>query len=99
MSTLTFQLTEVQADRLAAAAREVGVPVEELLRKLTDEFLERKNSFDDAAKYVLKKNAELYRRLAVTHQRSSLDKLLARITDENKHAETETGPVVGQEVW
>ena len=64
MSSLTFQLPEEKADRLTAAAREIGVPVEELLRKMTDEFLDRKNSFEAAAEYVLQKNAELYRRLA-----------------------------------
>ena len=64
MNTFTFQLPEEKADRLVAAAREVGVPVEVLLQRMTQDFLERKNSFEDAAQYVLKKNAELYRRLA-----------------------------------
>lgn len=64
MSSLPFQLPLEKADRLAAAARDIGVPVEELLRKMTDEFLDRKNSFEAAAQYVLKKNAELYQRLA-----------------------------------
>jgi hypothetical protein len=64
MSTVTFQIEEDKAERLAEAARARGVAVEELLRQLTDDFLARKESFASAAKYVLEKNAELYRRLA-----------------------------------
>jgi hypothetical protein len=64
MSTLTFQLSQEKADRLAAAALEIGVPVEELLEKMTDDYLDRKSSFESAAQYVLQKNAELYSRLA-----------------------------------
>ena len=55
MSSLTFSVAQDKADRLAAAAREVGVPAEELLRKMTDEFLDRKSSFESAAQYVLQK--------------------------------------------
>ena len=64
MSTLTFQVPEDKAARLADAAREMGVRVEDLLQRITDDFLARKNSFEAAARYVLQKNAELYRRLA-----------------------------------
>ncbi len=64
MSTLTFQLEEAKAGQLAEVARERGVQVEELLRRITEEFLSRKNGFEAATKYVLQKNAELYRRLA-----------------------------------
>lgn len=64
MSSLTFQLPEEKADRLATAAKELGVPIEDLLRRITDDFLNRNESFEAAAKYVLRKNAELYRRLA-----------------------------------
>jgi len=64
MSSLTFQLPEEKADRLAAVAQEIGVPVEELLRQMTEEFLDRKYAFESATRYVLHKNAELYRRLA-----------------------------------
>ena len=41
MSTLTFVVPEEKAGRLAEAAREMGVPVEELLQKITDDFLAR----------------------------------------------------------
>jgi hypothetical protein len=64
MSTLTFQIEEQKAGKLAEAARERGVDVEELLRRITEDFLSRKEGFEAAAKYVLQKNAELYRRLA-----------------------------------
>jgi len=64
MSTVTFQVEDEKAGQLAEAARQRGVAVEELLRQITDDFLARKESFESAAKYVLAKNAELYRRLA-----------------------------------
>lgn len=64
MVTLTFEVPEEQAERLEAAARKDGVPLDELLRKLMDEHLDKKESFSAIKEYVLKKNAELYRRLA-----------------------------------
>ena len=64
MSTVTFQVEDEKAGQLATAARDRGVAVEELLRQITDDFLARKEGFEAAAKYVLAKNAELYRRLA-----------------------------------
>lgn len=64
MSTITFQIEEQEASQLADAAREQGVQVEELLRQITKDYLARKQGFETAAKYVLQKNAELYRRLA-----------------------------------
>jgi hypothetical protein len=64
MSTLTFTGSDEKANQLAEAARERGLGVEELLRQLADDFLARKEAFEGAAKYVLQKNAELYRRLA-----------------------------------
>ena len=64
MSTVTFSVSDEKAARLMEAARERGVAVEELLRQITDEFLNHKCSFSGAANYVLQKNAELYRRLA-----------------------------------
>jgi|HubBroStandDraft_5_1064220.scaffolds.fasta_scaffold381482_3 hypothetical protein len=64
MSTLTFSLPEDKAEQLALSAQELGVAVEELLRKITDDYLTRKKEFLLASEYVLQKNAELYRRLA-----------------------------------
>ena len=64
MSTVTFQVEDEKAGKLADAARERGVDVEELLRQITDDFLARKQDFQAAASFVLTKNAELYRLLA-----------------------------------
>lgn len=64
MSALTFELEEPKAQKLAEEARKRGLEVEELLRQITDDFLSRKDSFEAAAEYVLKKNMELHRRLA-----------------------------------
>lgn len=64
MSTLTFQIEESKAGQLADAARKRGLEIGELLQQITDDFLSRKEGFEAAAKYVLEKNAELYRRLA-----------------------------------
>jgi hypothetical protein len=64
MSTLTFEVPTEQAEALSREADRRGVRVEDLLRELTDHFLSRAEAFDAAARYVLDKNAELYRRLA-----------------------------------
>ena len=63
MSTSTFEVPDEQAERLEAVARKSGLPLDELLRRLTDEYLDRNESFEVIKQYVLKKNAELYRRL------------------------------------
>jgi hypothetical protein len=50
---------------LTDLADEAGVQPEEFLRASVEEWLSRPQaSFSEAASYVLKKNAELYRRLA-----------------------------------
>jgi antitoxin FitA len=64
MSTLTFQIDEATAEQLTEAARERGLRVDELLRQIAADFIARKDGFESAARYVLNKNAELYRRLA-----------------------------------
>jgi hypothetical protein len=61
---LTFQIDEAKAGKLAEAARKRGIEVEELLSRIAADFLSRDEGFEAAAEYVLKKNAELYRRLA-----------------------------------
>lgn len=63
MTTLTFQLEDHKAVQLAVAAHKLGLTVGGLLRRLVDDFLSRREG-DEAAMYVLTKNAELYRRLA-----------------------------------
>jgi len=64
MSTLTFEVPDELAERLEAAARTDGLALDDLLRRLTAEYLDRKATFAAAKEYVLAKNAELYRRLA-----------------------------------
>ena len=64
MSTLTFEVPEEHAEKLEAAARTDGLALDDLLRRLTAEYLDRKDTFTAAKDYVLAKNAELYRRLA-----------------------------------
>ncbi len=64
MSTFTLQLPDEQAAKLSEVAQNEGVEVAELLRRIADEYLERRAAFDTAAGYVLRKNKELYRRLA-----------------------------------
>ncbi len=65
MTTLNVPISDDQATRLQALADRVGLSVEELLRGRIDQFLDRTESeFDSAADYVLRKNAELYKRLA-----------------------------------
>jgi predicted transcriptional regulator len=65
MTTITIALPEEQARKLEELAQEAGVTPEALLRAGVEEWLARPRSdFAEAAAYVLKKNAELYRRLA-----------------------------------
>lgn len=65
MDLFTVTLTEDQARRLRELAREAGVTPESLLRAGVEEWLNRAGGdFSEAAAYVLRKNRELYRRLA-----------------------------------
>jgi hypothetical protein len=66
MSTVTFQIDDVKAKRLAEAAREMGVPVEELLQRITDDFLAKPRAvvFQSTLAESMRENAELLRRLA-----------------------------------
>ena len=68
MSTVTFQMDDAKAGRLAEAARERGLHVEELLRQITDDFLARPPAVDVAFKQALavsvSENEDLLRRLA-----------------------------------
>ncbi len=66
-SETTFHLavSAESARRLTELAGEAGVQPEELLRASVEEWLSRpRTDFAGAASYVLKKNADLYRRLA-----------------------------------
>ena len=65
MATITINLPEEPLRRLQEMAREANVTPEEFLRASVEEWLRRPGEdFTRAAAYVLRKNAELYRRLA-----------------------------------
>ncbi len=65
MTTYTIALPDEKARRLQEIAIAAGITPEELLRAGVEEWLARPgNDFAEAAAYVLKKNDELYRRLA-----------------------------------
>ena len=65
MTTVTIALPDEPMRRLKELAEEAGVAPEELLRASVEQWLAKpKEDFAKAAAYVLKKNAELYRRLA-----------------------------------
>jgi len=65
MKTLEVQLSEQTASRLEEAAERLSVSPEELLLLSVEEKLAKLDAeFRDSSDYVLKKNAELYRRLA-----------------------------------
>jgi predicted transcriptional regulator len=64
MSTLTIRIPESAKDRLQEAAAKLGVSVEEMVQKSIEDYLDRKLRINMATDYVLKKNEELYRRLA-----------------------------------
>lgn len=65
MTTITIPLSDERLERLKALAHQAGVSPEELARAGLEEWLGRsRQDFPQAARYVLEKNAELYRRLA-----------------------------------
>lgn len=64
MPTVSVDLEDAQFLALSEQARVRGVSVDELVRENIDEFLQRQTAFQNAAQKVLKKNVELYQRLA-----------------------------------
>ncbi|NWG14910.1 MAG: DNA-binding protein [Acidobacteria bacterium] len=65
MTTITIALPDDRLAQLKILANKLGVAPEELVRISLEELLTRpEESFRQTAEYVLKKNAELYRRLA-----------------------------------
>ena len=65
MSAITINLSEERMQRLREIASRLGVSPEDLARMSVEELLARPNEkFEEAARHVLEKNAELYRRLA-----------------------------------
>ena len=65
MTTITINLSEDQLAELEKMAARLGVSLEELVRVSIEALLTRPElAFEEAADYVLQKNAELYQRLA-----------------------------------
>ncbi len=65
MTTITIALPDDRLQKLRETAAELNVSPEELVRVSIEELLTRpEEAFQRAADYVLKKNADLYRRLA-----------------------------------
>lgn len=65
MTMLSIPLSDDQLARLGVLAEEAGLSPEEFVRQRLDALLTRpEDEFERAARRVLEKNAELYRRLA-----------------------------------
>jgi antitoxin FitA len=65
MTTITITLPDERARQLKETATQLNVSPEELVRLSIEDLLTRPGeAYDRAAEYVLKKNAELYKRLA-----------------------------------
>ena len=63
--TLTLELDEQQVQRLQDIARRLNVSVSDLAKAAINDLIARPESdFENAATRILKKNAELYKRLA-----------------------------------
>jgi hypothetical protein len=65
MTAITVPLSEERLDQLRQLAQRAGVSPEELARAGLEDWLRQpREDFAQAARHVLQKNAELYRRLA-----------------------------------
>jgi hypothetical protein len=65
MTTVTISLSDENSQRLREAASRAGVSPEELASARLEAWLKQSESdFAEAARLVLEKNKELYRRLA-----------------------------------
>jgi antitoxin FitA len=65
MNTLTITLAEDRLARLQELAARFNVKTEDLVRVGIEDFLRQPDEkFQQAADYILKKNSDLYRRLA-----------------------------------
>jgi predicted transcriptional regulator len=63
--TYTISLSEKQSQQLREIADQYHIAPEELVRASIEDLLNRpQDDFQTALEYVLKKNAELYKRLA-----------------------------------
>jgi predicted DNA-binding protein len=64
VKTLEIEVPDEIALRIEAAANQLGVSVNQLLRSIIEDKLQQDWQFARAAQRVLEKNAELYRRLS-----------------------------------
>ncbi|MEH2382626.1 MAG: DNA-binding protein [Nostoc sp.] len=65
MNTITIKIPDERLLKLQETASNLGVSIEELVLMGIEEVLNKPNaSFKGAMDYVLKKNTELYKRLA-----------------------------------
>jgi len=65
MTKIVIELPKEQAERLTALAKSLNTTVEDLaMAKLCAMVEKPEEEFQQALRYVLKKNAELYQRLA-----------------------------------
>jgi hypothetical protein len=64
MSNITISLPEDRMSKLKEVAAGLGTTPEELVRASVEDLLGRPEEFRRAVDFVLKKNEELYRRLA-----------------------------------
>ncbi|MBW4502171.1 MAG: DNA-binding protein [Scytonema hyalinum WJT4-NPBG1] len=65
MNTITIHIPDDRLVKLQATASRLGVSIEELVLMGIEQLVKQPEaSFQDAMGYVLKKNAELYKRLA-----------------------------------
>ena len=65
MTTMTLQIDDAKAGALREKAQRVGLEAEQLLAASIDDLIGKPDTdFDEAARRVLLKNRELYRRLA-----------------------------------
>ena len=63
--SISLELTDEQSRRLEERARQLGVDPRDLAKAAVNDLLSRTDDdFDRAAKFVLEKNRELYRRLS-----------------------------------
>lgn len=63
--TIVVDVPDAQATKLCDEAARLGVPLAQLATAAVVDLVERAaDDFEQAAKYVLRKNEELYRRLA-----------------------------------
>ena len=65
MTTITIELPNERLQKLREMAQRLGVSMEELVQVSVEDMLTQpEEQFQKAAQYVLKKNKELYKRLA-----------------------------------